>query len=101
MGGTAPEVKVEDWLNSQPLALSQLTKKMVVIEFWATWCPPCRKSIPEIIELNEKYKDKGVVIMGLTDEPLAKVKDFAKEMQTTLFPVPRTAVLHGGSQEGL
>jgi len=83
VGSAAPEVKVAEWLNSQPLALAQLTKKIVVVEFWATWCPPCRKSIPHLIELYEKYKDKGVVIMGLTDEPMSKVKGFATEMKMT------------------
>jgi thiol-disulfide isomerase/thioredoxin len=81
VGSPAPEVKAAEWLNSVPLSLAQLTKKIVVVEFWATWCPPCRKSIPHLIELNAKYKDKGVVIMGLTDEPMSKVKGFAANMK--------------------
>src|SRR4051812_39785410 len=70
VGDAAPEIKAAAWLNSEALTLAQLNKKVVVVEFWATWCPPCRKSIPHLIEMNDKYKDKGVVIIGLTDEPM-------------------------------
>jgi thiol-disulfide isomerase/thioredoxin len=80
VGKAAPEITAKYWLNSQPLTLKGLQGKIVVVEFWATWCPPCRKSIPHLIELNKKFAEKGVVIMGLTDEPKTKVEPFAKEM---------------------
>ena len=80
VGKAAPEVSAQDWLNSPPLALQALRGKIVVVEFWATWCPPCRKSIPHLIELNKKVAGKGVVIMGLTNEPKEKVEPFAKEL---------------------
>jgi len=76
VGKAAPAVSAQDWLNSPPLALAALHDKIVVVEFWATWCPPCRKSIPHLIELYKKFSGQGVVIMGLTDEPKAKVEPF-------------------------
>lgn len=50
-----------------------------VVEFWATWCPPCRTSIPHLTELQHKYKDK-VTFIGISDEPVGTVKPFVEEM---------------------
>jgi thiol-disulfide isomerase/thioredoxin len=85
-GAVAPEINAKGWLNSEALTLAGLKDKVAVVEFWATWCPPCRKSIPHLIELAGKYKDKGVVVIGLTDEPKEKVEAFAKQMKMT-YPV--------------
>jgi len=82
----APEVKAEGWLNSEPLTLGGLRGKVVVVEFWATWCPPCRRSIPHLNELFKTYSPRGVVFMGLSDEPRAAVEPFAKEIGI-LYPV--------------
>jgi len=65
----APELVVEKWLTKEP----DRKGKFVLIDFWATWCPPCRKAIPELNALYKKFGDKLVVI-GLSDEPEAKVK---------------------------
>ncbi len=55
-------------------------KQVYVVEFWATWCPPCRDSIPHLTELQKKFKDKGVTIVGISDETAAKVEPFVKKM---------------------
>jgi len=77
----AAEIRAEYWLNSKALTLEGLKGKIVVLEFWATWCGPCRKSVPHMIELNKKYAGQGVVFIGLTDELRDKVEPFAKEMK--------------------
>jgi thiol-disulfide isomerase/thioredoxin len=79
--GAAAEIQAAYWLNSEPLTLAALRGKVVVLEFWATWCPPCRTSIPHLIKLNREYKDKGVVFVSLTDEPRATVEPFAAQMK--------------------
>ncbi len=83
VGQRAPEISATDWLNAPRLSLAKLRGKIAVVEFWATWCPPCRATIPHLIELHEKYGDKGVVIIGLTDEPKSKVEPFAGQMGMT------------------
>jgi cytochrome c biogenesis protein CcmG/thiol:disulfide interchange protein DsbE len=65
----APELVIEKWLTKEP----DRKGKFVLIDFWATWCPPCRKAIPELNNLYKKFGDRLVVI-GLSDEPEAKVK---------------------------
>jgi len=89
MPAPAPEINAVKWYNtSAPLTLAGLRGNVVVVEFWATWCPPCRASIPHLIELNQRFKDKGVVIIGLTDEDdaAAKVGAFVREMKMN-YPV--------------
>lgn len=66
IGKTAPTISAETWINSFPLALERLKGKVVVIDFWATWCHPCRLVIPWLIEQYNKHKDKGLVVIGLT-----------------------------------
>src|SRR5205085_671539 len=80
-GDAAPEISAAGWINSDGMSLAKAGKNIAVVEFWATWCPPCRKSIPHLVAMNDKFKDKNVVIMGLTDEPMDKVKTFAQNMK--------------------
>lgn len=80
------EVGGASWLNSDPIKLADHKGKVILLEFWATWCPPCKKSIPHLIELYGKYKDKGVVFVAFTDEAKETVEPFAKEMKMT-YPI--------------
>lgn len=64
----APALKAGDWVNSKPMTLQTLKGKVVVIDFWAIWCSPCRAALPEVKKLAAKYKaNKGVFVMGLHD----------------------------------
>lgn len=83
---TAPEIEVDSWLNTEPLTLKKLRGKIVVLEFWAIWCPPCRKSIPHLIKMHNNYKDKGVVLISITDEPLNKIRSFVKKNKM-IYPI--------------
>ena len=60
-------------------ALSQYKGKIVVLNFWATWCPPCREEMPELSELHTEYNDKNLVVIGVAVDELALVKEFAQD----------------------
>lgn len=64
-GKPAPELKLKNWLNSGPLTSASLKGKIVVLDFWATWCGPCLAAVPKTNELMKKYADRGVVIIGV------------------------------------
>ena len=55
--------------------------KPMVLEFWATWCGPCRKSIPHLNEIYKKYQEKGLLAVGVTDEDRPTVDAFLKKME--------------------
>lgn len=54
--------------------------KPMLLEFWATWCPPCRKSIPHLNEIYAKFKDRGLAVVGVTDESEMVIRKFEKEV---------------------
>ncbi len=65
----APDFTLKD-LSGNTVSLKDYRGKIVLLDFWATWCVPCRKSIPELVELRKKYKSKELVIFGLSvDDP--------------------------------
>jgi peroxiredoxin len=75
----APDFTLED-LDGNPVRFSDFRGKPVVLNFWATWCGPCRAEIPHVDALYNKYKDRGLVVIGVNNESdHAKVKAFAEE----------------------
>ncbi len=71
LGKKAPDFVVEKWLTAEP----DRGGKFVMIDFWATWCGPCRKAIPELNAFQKKFADKLIVI-GVSDETEDKVRAF-------------------------
>ena len=85
--GSAPPPITVDWVQGN---VSDVTTagKTYVVEFWATWCGPCMRSIPHLNELHSKYKSKGLVIMGISDEDMGTVKPFVTKKSSAMsYPV--------------
>ena len=73
-------------LHGEKHSLKDLRGKVVLVNFWATWCPPCRKELPDLETLYARFKDQGLVILAISDEDAGKVKPFiaARNIQ---FPI--------------
>jgi thiol-disulfide isomerase/thioredoxin len=89
--GELPALDVAGWLNTdgKSIDLKDLKGKPVVVEFWATWCPPCRDAIPHLNELHSKHADDGLVIAGIHNPSGAdrgSVERFAKQHKME-FPI--------------
>jgi thiol-disulfide isomerase/thioredoxin len=81
LGDAAPQLQISEWIKGQAVDLAAgKGKKIHVVEFWATWCGPCRTSIPHLTELQKKFKAKDVVFVGVSDEKADVVKKFADQM---------------------
>lgn len=76
----AADFVLED-LDGKSLKLFDFEGKVIILDFWATHCPPCRKEIPDFIKLYDKYRDKGLVIIGISLDRcgVEKVKSFCRE----------------------
>ena len=66
IGKPAPDLNVEDWANGSSLSADDLKGKVVLLDFWAIWCGPCIATFPHLREWQEKYAEKGLVIVGMT-----------------------------------
>lgn len=73
-GPLAPDFNLKD-LGGKEVTLGQYRGKVVLLDFWATWCPPCRAAIPELIDLQHKFKKQGLVIMGISMDDPRRVDD--------------------------
>ena len=79
VGEQAPEINARVWINTEAITLANSTKKIVVLEFWSTFCKPCVTLIPQLNQIHAKYKDKGVILLGLTNEPPGLIKSFVSD----------------------
>ena len=73
-------------LSGKTWTFADLRGKVVLVNFWATWCPPCQKEMPDLEALYKRFGPQGLVILGISDEEAAKVEPFIREHKVT-FPV--------------
>ena len=82
-----PRLTLKD-IHGRYIRLSNYRGKVVLINFWATWCPPCRKEIPELVRLQRDYRSDGLQVIGVTYPPqqLAAVRGFVRKAKVN-YPV--------------
>lgn len=73
-------------LQGKGWTLKSLQGKVVLVNFWATWCPPCRKEMPDLDALYQRFKDQGLIILAISDEEVGKVKSYLAERPVT-YPI--------------
>lgn len=78
----APDFALPD-LEGKIFRLAETKGKVVILDFWATWCPPCQESVPHLVELQEKYGDQGLQIVGISLDHRGRrvVEPFAKRFK--------------------
>ena len=83
----APNLSLKD-LNGKTVRLSDFKGKVVLLNFWATWCVPCRAEIPDLVKMQHRYRVRGLRILGITYPPekMSEVRSFTREFKMN-YPV--------------
>lgn len=85
-GTRAPEIGLRD-LDGNPVRMADLRNKVVIVDFWASWCAPCREELPVLERLYNRYKDQGLVIVGVNiDNDESNMRRFLQRTPLS-FPV--------------
>jgi peroxiredoxin len=80
-----PDFTLND-LSGAALHMVDLRGKVVLLNFWATWCPPCRKELPSLEALSARFGSRGLVVIGISDEDAAKVEPFVRRLAIS-YPI--------------
>jgi thiol-disulfide isomerase/thioredoxin len=83
----APKLELKD-VEGRALRLNDYKGKVVLLNFWATWCPPCRAEMPDLVKWQREYKSRGLQVIGITYPPeeLAEVREFIKSIKVN-YPI--------------
>lgn len=79
IGNPAPELRFRMVDSNEKRSLSDFKGKVVLLNLWATWCPPCLEELPELNRLQEMYGSKGLVVVTISDERRARIQQFERE----------------------
>ena len=84
----APDAPLSLTENAPPVQISSLHGKVVVLDFWATWCGPCRQSMPELEKLYQKYKAQGVIVVGVSADEASSQEQIPQVKQALGITYP-------------
>lgn len=87
IGKPAGDVAFSRVADGMPHRLQELRGQVVLVNLWATWCPPCRKEMPDLNRLQEAYRDRGVVVLTVSDEERDTLLAYAKEQPMSTLNV--------------
>jgi cytochrome c biogenesis protein CcmG/thiol:disulfide interchange protein DsbE len=86
IGTAAPDFTIQD--TDRSVSLNQLRGKIVVLNFWATWCPPCIEEMPSLVQMQKKLQDKGVTVLAVSvDDDASDYHKFLKDHNVDLLTV--------------
>jgi peroxiredoxin len=87
-GETAPPITAAGWLNGEPPTAADVSGKVIVVDAWFAACPPCLRKAPELVELYQRFHDRGVVFIGLTPDSERDLPNVRRFLEKTGIPWP-------------
>ncbi len=85
-GRSAPDFTLNA-IDGKSITLSSYKQQVVILTFWAAWCPPCKEELQSLARLNERYKNRGLIILGVSsDKSISDVRDFISKNRIN-FPI--------------